>query len=102
MQGFIYVDVRMAKPTYWGPGNYSLQRVKVQIINYQINPISITAQIVSGGQVLEEKSFVLEQQGSGYQLSNDRNHFINSTNVTLRLLVQGYQPTDYKIASILG
>ncbi|MCZ7396873.1 MAG: hypothetical protein ABOK23_04205 [Candidatus Methanoperedens sp.] len=103
-RGFLYVDARMINPANWGPGNYSLQRVKAQITNEITNPLSITAQIVSDGQVLEEKSFVLEQQGSGYQFSNDMSHFINSTNVILRLLVQGYQPAEYNftIASSLG
>jgi plastocyanin len=102
--GFLYVQARMKKPAYWGPGNYSLQTVQAQITNQQTNPLSITAQIVSDGQVLEEKSFVLQQQGSGYGLTMDRQHYITSTNVTLRLLVQGYQPVEYplQIVSSIG
>lgn len=96
-RGFLYVDARMIKPAYWGAGNYSLNRVQAQIYNEQTAPLSIKAQIVSDGQVLEEKSFVLEQQGSSYQFSNERSHFINSTNVTLRLLVEGYQPAEYDL-----
>lgn len=98
--GFLYVQARMIQPAYWGPGNYSLNRVQAQITNEQTSPLSITAQIVSDGQVLEEKSFVLQQQGSGYQLTNDRQHYITSTNVTLRLLVQGYQPADYQFMTV--
>ncbi len=102
--GFLYVQARMIKPAIWGPGNYSLQTAQAQITNQQPNPLAITAQIVSDGQVLEEKSFVLEQQGQGYGLILDRPHYINSTNVTLRLLVQGYQPAEFtfQIVSSIG
>jgi hypothetical protein len=95
LPSFLYVQARMITPAYWGPGNYSLQTARAQITNQQTNPLSITAQIVNNGQVLEEKSFVLQQQGSSYGLTLDRQHYVTSTNVTLRLLVQGYQPVEY-------
>lgn len=103
-RGFLYVNARMIKPAYWGPGNYSLNRAQAQIYNEQPNPLTITAQLVSDGQVLEEESFVLEQQGSSYQFSNDRQHYITSTNVTLRLLVPDYQPAEYsfQVVSSIG
>ncbi len=92
----LYVDARMTALAYWGYGNYSLDSLQVQIHNQQIIPLSITAQIVSDGRILEEKSADLEREGSSYQFANERRHFINSTNVTLRLLIQGYQPVEYK------
>lgn len=98
----LYVDARMTTPAYWGVGNYSLDSLQVQIYNQQTTPLSINAQIVSDGQILEEKSFVLEQQGSSYQFTNERRHYINSTNVTLRLLIQGYQPVEYKFKVVSG
>ena len=64
------------------------------------DPLSIKAQIISGDQILEEKSFVLENQGSSIQYSNERNHFVNSTNVTLRLSTQGYPPIEYSFISV--
>lgn len=95
-RGFLYVDARMVKPAYWGVGNYSLNSLKVQIYNQQTTPLSIKAQIVSDGQVLEEKAFALEQQGSSYQFTNERRYFMNSANLTLRLLVQDYPAAEYK------
>ncbi|MCZ7368876.1 MAG: hypothetical protein O8C66_00020 [Candidatus Methanoperedens sp.] len=59
-------------------------------------PLSIRAQIVSDGQVLEEIPFVLENVGSNYQFTNQKKHFIKSTDVTLRLLIQGYNTVEYK------
>ncbi len=103
-RNLIYVDARMESPAYWGPGNYSLDALQVQIYNQQNTPLAIKAQIVSGGQVLEEKSFSLDNEGSSYQFTNEKQHYINSTNVTLRLLIQGYQPVDYPftVVSSLG
>lgn len=92
----LYVDARMTALAYWDYRNYSLDSLQVQIYNQQTIPLSITAQIVSGGEILEEKSTYLEREGSSYQFANERRHFINSTNVTLRLLIQGYQPVEYK------
>jgi len=99
----IFVDARMTTPAYWAPGNYSLDALQVQIYNQQAAPLIINAQIVSGGQILEEKSFSLDTEGSSYQFANQKRHFISSTNVTLRLLIQGYQPAEYpfKIVSNL-
>jgi len=100
----LYVDARMTALAYWSYGNYSLDELNVQIYNQQITPLSIIAQIVSDGQILEEKSADLEREGSSYQFANERRHYINSTNVTLRLLIQGYQPVEYKfkVVSSLG
>ena len=97
---FLEVQARMIKPAYWGPGNYSLTSAQAQITSLQTTPLSITAQIVSGGQVLQEKSFVLPQQGSGYGLVLDRPHYITSTNVTLRLTAPGYQPAEYPFQTV--
>ncbi len=94
----LYVTARMKKLIDWTSGNeikYELETMKVQIINQRNNPLSIKAQILSGDQILEEQSFVLEKQGSSIQFSNGRNHFVNSTNLTLRLLTQGYPPIEY-------
>ncbi|VVB97408.1 Uncharacterised protein [uncultured archaeon] len=91
----VYVDTQNIEPVYLEPGNYSLQGVTVSITNGQTNPLFITAQIVSNGQVLYEKSFVLNQMGSSYGFTDSAQHYITSTNVTLRLQVQGYQPADY-------
>ncbi len=101
---FVYVQPRMIKPAYWGPGNYSLTTAQAQITSMQTTPLSITAQIVSDGQVLQEESFVLPQQGSGYGLVLDRPHYITSINVTLRLTAPGYQPAEYpfQIVSSIG
>jgi plastocyanin len=96
----IYVDARMKKPAFWGIDNYSLSALQVQIINQRSPPLSITAQIVNSGQVLEESTFVLEKEGSSYSYGNERTHFINNTNVTLRLLIQGYQPVEYNFVEV--
>jgi plastocyanin len=94
----LYVTARMKKLIDWTWGNeikYELDSLKVQIFNQQNNPLSIKAQILSGDHILEEQSFVLEKQGSSIQFSNGGNHFVNSTNLTLRLLTQGYPPIEY-------
>jgi plastocyanin len=98
--GALYVDARMTKPAYWGPEKYELNSLKVQIFNQQTAPLSITAQIVNGGQVLEENTFSLENEGSSHSFTNQKTHFINSTNVTLRLLIQGYQPVEYNFKEV--
>jgi plastocyanin len=98
--GALYVDARMIKPVYWGPEKYELVSLQVQIINQQSAPLPITAQIVNDEQVLENKTFVLESQGSSYSFPNEKTHFINNTNVTLRLLIQGYQPVEYNFIEV--
>lgn len=98
--GTIYVDARMKKPAFWEIDRYELSSLQVQIINQRSAPLSITARIVNGGQVLEEKTFVLEREGSSYSFANERTHFINNTNVTLRLLIQGYQPVEYNFSEV--
>ncbi len=98
----LYVTARMETLSNWSSGNeikYELNSLKVDILNQQNDPLSIKAQIISGDQVLEEKSFVLENLGAHVEFSNEKNHFVNSTNVTLRLLVQGYPPIEYPFIS---
>jgi len=98
-----YVIARMKKLIDWSWGNekkYELESLKVQIFNQQNNPLSIKAQILSGDQLLEENSFVLENQGSSIQFTNERKHFVNSTNMTLRLLIRGYPPIEYPFITV--
>ncbi len=94
---FLYVSSEMEAPIDWGNGRYELKSLRVKIMNQQNNPLSIKAQIINEEQVLEEKSFTLEKLGSGYEFANEKQHFINNTNVTLKLLVQDYEPIDYNI-----
>ncbi len=98
--GSLYVDAQMIKPAYWGPEKYELNSLKVQIFNQQPAPLQITAQVVNSEQVLEEQTFTLERQGSSYSFTNEKTHFINNTNVTLRLLIQGYQPVEYNFQEV--
>jgi hypothetical protein len=97
--GTLYVTARMLTPAYWG-NNYELKAFKVEIYNQGTAPLNIKAQINNDGQTLEEKSFSLNGGGSSYQFINDKNHYINSTNVTLRLTVNSYQPVDYPFKSV--
>jgi len=99
----LYVTAQMKKLIDWTSGNekkYELDTMKVQIINQRNNPLSIKAQIISGDQLLEENSFVLENQGSSIQFTNERKHFVNSTNMTLRLLIRGYPPIEYPFITV--
>jgi len=96
----LYIDARMVNPAYWGPEKYELRSLKAQIINQQNAPLSITAQIVNGEQILEENTFILESKGSSYSFTNERTHYINSTNVTLRLLIQDYQTVEYDFKEV--
>jgi hypothetical protein len=91
----LYVATQNIAPVFVEPGNYSLQGISAYITNEQTNPLFITAQIVSNGQVLYEKSFALDHMGSSYGFTDSEQHYITSTNVTLRLQVQGYQPAEY-------
>ncbi len=93
--GTLYVVARMLKPAYWGDSKYELTALKVTTTNQRNTHLSINAQIISDGQILEDNSFTLEGEGNSYQFTNQRNHYINSTNVTLRMQVNGYQPVDY-------
>jgi hypothetical protein len=99
LNGALYVDARMKKPSNWGNGTYELTSLQATITDVINIPISIRAQIVSDGEILEENSFTL-QSGSSYNFANARSHIINSTNVSLWLLAEGYQPTEYKITKI--
>lgn len=98
--GTLYVSARMLKPAYWGSEKYELESLKVSITNQRNIPLSIKAQIISGEQILEENSFTLKREGSGIDFANENRHFVNSTNVTLRLLVQGYETTEYKFTEV--
>jgi plastocyanin len=99
----LYVTARMIKLSNWSTGNeikYELDTLMVNVMN-QINiPLTIKAQILSGDQILEEKTFTLEKQGSSVEFPNEKNHFINNTNVNLRLLIQGYPPIEYKFIEV--
>jgi plastocyanin len=99
----LYVTARMEKPSNWSTNNeikYGLDSFKVDVLN-QINiPLTIKAQVLSGDQILEETSFNLETQGSRVEFTNKKKHFINNTNVYLRLLIQGYAPIDYKFIGV--
>ncbi len=99
ISGAVSVIARMKKPWLLGNGTYQLQSLQATISNTIGSPISIKAQIVSDGQILEEQSFAL-QSGSLYTYSNKRYYTMNSTNVSLWLFAEGYQPTEYKITTI--
>jgi hypothetical protein len=96
----LYVNAQILKPVFWGPGKYELKSLKVDIYNQARTSLLIKAQIISNDQVLEERSFVISGEGNSYQFTNDRQHYINSTNVTLRLLVQDYQPVEYRFIEV--
>jgi plastocyanin len=95
----LYVTARMQKLSNWSTPNeikYELDTLKVNVIN-QINiPLTIKAQILSGDQILEETTFTLDKQDSSVEFTNQDKHYINNTNVNLRLLIQGYPPIEYK------
>ncbi|MCX9085283.1 MAG: hypothetical protein OIN87_10875 [Candidatus Methanoperedens sp.] len=99
----LYVTVRMKKPIDWSSGSeikYELDALKAKIMNQIDIPLTIKAQILSGDQILEEKTFILEKQNSVNEFSNEKNHFINDTNINLRLFVNSYQPVDYKFVVV--
>ncbi len=99
----LYVIARMEKLSNWSSGKelkYELRALKAEIHNQWNTPLSIKAQIVGGDQVLEERNFNLETLGSSYVFTNEDRYFINSTNVTLRLLIQGYQPIEYNFTEV--
>ena len=98
--GTLYVRARMLTPSYWGNKNYELETLKVELYNQGNTPLDLKAQILNDGQTLEEKSFSLKGGGSSYQFANEQIHYINSTNVTLRLTAKGYQPVDYPVESV--
>lgn len=98
--GTLYVRARMLTPSYWGNTKYELETLKVELYNQGNTPLDLKAQILNDGQTLEEKSFSLKGGGSSYQFTNERNYYINSTNVTLRLTAKGYQPVDYPVESV--
>jgi hypothetical protein len=93
----IFVSARMLKPVDWGNGKLELVSMKIQIYNQRNTPLSIKAQIINDNMVLEEKSFVLAGEGSNTGFTNENRHFINSTNIKLRLLVQDYKPIEYDV-----
>jgi hypothetical protein len=94
----LYVTARMKPMIDWTSGNeikYELNSLKVHILNQQNDPLSIKTQILSYDRILEEKSFVLENLGNTVEFLNERKHFVNSTNVSLRILANGYPPIEY-------
>jgi len=99
----LYVTARMQKLSDWSTANeqkYELDTLKVNVIN-QINiPFTIKAQILSGDQILEETTFTLDKQDSSVEFTNQDKHYINNTNVNLRLLIQGYPPIEYKFVEV--
>lgn len=56
--GTLYINARMIKPAYWEKEKYELRSLQVQIFNQRNAPLSITAQIVSGEMILEEKTLI--------------------------------------------
>lgn len=99
LYGALYVTVRMKKPANLVNGSYELSSLQATITNTLYQPISLKAQIISDNQVLEEQSFTL-QSGSSTNFANSRTYTISSTNVSLWLTAQGYQPTEYKVTTI--
>ncbi|MCZ7384472.1 MAG: hypothetical protein O8C63_06960 [Candidatus Methanoperedens sp.] len=98
----IFVSARMLKPVDWGNGKLELVSMKVKIYNQRNTPLSIKAQIINDNMILEEKAFSLAGEGSNIEFANEKNHFINNTNITLRLLVQDYKPIDYNVVESGG
>ncbi len=96
ISGALSVNAHMLKPTYLANGTYELYTVSATIVNQIGSPISIKAQLVSNGQILEEQSFTL-QAGSTFTYTNKGPYTINSTNVSLFISAEGYQTTEYKI-----
>ena len=96
VQNLLYVSSEMKTPSYWNEGRYELTNFKVKIINQQYSPISIKSQVISDNQILEEESFTLSKAASSYEFYNEKKHFMNNTDVILRLYVQSYKPIDYK------
>ncbi len=99
LYGALNVNVRMKKPSNLGNGTYELTSLQATITNVINQPLSIKAQIVSDSQVLEEQSFTLPS-GSSTNFANEAPHIINSTNVSLLIMAEGYQPTEYKVTAI--
>ena len=94
----LHVTARMQKPSDYSTINemkYQLDTFKVSVINQITIPLTIRAQVMSGDQILEEKTFTLDKQDSSIEFTNQYKHYINNTNVNLRLLVQGYPPIEY-------
>jgi len=100
--GTLNVNARMLKPTYWGNGKYQLESAKIEIINQRLAPLTINAQIVEGGQVLEENVFTLPGEGATKIFSNEKKYDMNSTNVILRVIIQGYNPIEYNFKEVGG
>lgn len=99
----LYVTARMDKLSNWSTGNeikYGLDAFKVDVINQANIPFTIKAQILSGDQILEERTFTLENQDSKIEFTNEKKYFINDTNVNLRLLIQGYPAIEYKFMEV--
>ncbi len=98
--GTLYVDAQIVRPSIWGVNRFEVTSWRVRVYNQGTAPLSITAQVVNDGQVLEEDAFTLQSEGSSYSFTNEKTHFINNTNVTLQLLIPGYQPAEYNFTEV--
>ena len=92
----LYVTNDMETPSEWGIGNYKIDAWKIKIMSQQNVPLSLKAQIRSGEQILEEYSITLESLGSSKEFTNQKRYIVNNTNFTLKVLIEGYAPLDYK------
>lgn len=95
ISGAVSMIARMKQPRNLMNGTYEVSEYSATIDNSIGSPISIKAQLVSDGQILEEQSFTL-QIGSSLSFTNKGSYIINSTNVSIVLSAEGYQPTEYK------
>jgi hypothetical protein len=92
--GALTVDAHIESYGNYGSGLWSVRATIMDVTN---SPISLKAQLVSDGQIFEEQSFTV-QSGSSYDYVTQKGYPINSTNASLWLFAEGYQPTEYKIA----
>jgi len=99
----LFVTARMKTLSNYSTGNeikYELETLKVDVINQINSPLVIKAQILIGDQILEENNFTLQKIGSSVEFTNQKKYFINTTDVNLRLLVQGYPPIEYPFIEV--
>lgn len=92
----LYVTNDMETPIVWGTGSYQIDTWKIKIMNQQNEPLSLKAQVRSGEQIIEEYSFTLENLGSTKEFTNQKRYIVNNTNFTMKVLIEGYAPLDYK------
>ncbi len=87
------VDAHILNYGNYGSGLWSVRATIMDVTN---SPISLKVQLVSDGQIFEEQSFTI-QSGGSYDYVTQKGYPINSTNASLWLFAEGYQPTEYKI-----